>query len=197
MVGTPCCWQHASKHDRPARNHKIQDGGGRNRSTLPQSFHKELRREDTRERGSQGIDKIEDADTGADVGALRDQESDQDRQCGTHEQRWQHHQDEGDEPGLRHAGRHEAHAYPIEDLERHQPEQTNGQFYDAVGNEKSRRPAARRPAAGERAQSQSEEEGRDDRSGRFSISPINGEECALPDHLVEQRRDTGDEEKRI
>ena len=87
------------------------------------------------------------------MGALRDQESDKDRQCRAHEQRWQHHQGKGDHPGLRHAGCREAQAYPIEDLQRHQTEQTDGKFYDAVDNEKTSRPAARRPAAGESAQS--------------------------------------------
>jgi hypothetical protein len=123
LVGIPCRWQHPSKHDGPARNHKIQGGRGSNRPALPQSFHEELGRQNTGERGSQGVDKIEDADTGADVGALRDQETDQDRQCRAHEQRRQHHQRKGDNAGLRHAGCREAQAYPIEDLQRDQTEQ--------------------------------------------------------------------------
>ena len=181
----------------PPATTKFRDGGDGNGPALPQSFHQELRREDAGEGGSQRVDKIEDADAAADVAAVRDQEGDQDRQCRAHEQRWQHHQRKGDDPGLRHAGRREAQAYPIEDLQRHETEQADREFYDAVDDEKPSRPAARRPAAGKGAQAQPQQEGRDHRSRRFGVGPVDGEERALPHHLVQQRRDTGDEEKRI
>ena len=93
--------------------------------------------------------------------------------------------------------RREAYAYPIEDLQRHETEQADREFNDPVDDEKPSRPAARRPAAGKGAQAQPQQEGRDHRGRRLGVGPVDGEERALPHHLVQQRRNTGDEEKRI
>ena len=161
---------------------------------LPEGRHDEHDARERRDGRPKRVDEVEVTDALSDVAALAHRVRDEERERAAHEHRRDEHEEEGDE--RRRDGR---------EVEGERPNQWNNGSdaspkapIDSSTSPNKRR-AGRDGSFGDRAARQASEpeaqhERRDDDRDRLDVDFINGKQRALPDDLVEERREPRREE---
>ena len=145
--------------------------------------------------GAKRVDIVQETDGAADLTGAAREISDQQRQGRAHQQRRHDDQRERAGRGRRQAEPDGEDAGLGEDRGREEPERA-GQEFDRRqhGQGRKRRPF-RQPAAGKTAEPKTEHESGDDNGHQLDIGAEYEKELALPDELIDQRREPREEEQ--
>src|SRR5204862_8022180 len=84
-----------------------------------------------------------------------------------------------------------------EERQRDEAEEADAAFDRAEDAEQRQSADRRQAAAGETAETEPDHERRHDDGDRLDIDAVKGEQRALPDDLIQQRGETGEEEQRV
>ncbi len=167
------------EHRIPAPEHREQHVGG----------------QEARDGGADRVDAVEEADALADALQPAVEVRHEDRQRGAHQHRRHAQQREHRRRHLPRRAVERRAAHGVDQGQAHDAEQADA---DLADEEQERRPvgvAVREEAPDERADAQPEHEQRDDDRDRLDVHAERREQRPLPDDLVDQRREAGDEEQ--
>ena len=120
---------------------------------------------------------------------------DEERQRRAHEECRNQHERERQECGAHRRGASGQNRGAMENVERDESERGDTQLYEAKHGEQRQARILGYPATDEAPEPEAQHEATDDNRYRFDIDSEDGKEGALPDNLVQQRRETREEEQ--